>query len=155
MASETATSSRGAGSPPPRWMIRGMTTLHLALHRLSGGRWFNSLGGDEVCFVEMTGAKSGRALAIPLVYIPHQDGVLLVASQGGNPKKPAWYFNLVKHPDVTVTRNGQAQRMRARLARSEERPELWPVCETAYAPFAQYRKRTPREIPIFVCEPTP
>ena len=53
------------GRPPPRWVLKAMTRLHVLLHRLSGGG-LNTLGGDEVCFVTMTGAKSGRALTIPL-----------------------------------------------------------------------------------------
>ena len=66
------------GKPPPRWVLKTMTRLHVFLHRLSGGG-LNRLGGDEVCFVTMTGAKSGRTLTIPLMYVPHAGGVLLVA----------------------------------------------------------------------------
>ena len=90
---------------------------------------FNTLGGDEVCFVTMTGARSGRILTVPLMYIPYEDGLLLVASQGGAPKNPAWYFNLVKHPDIEVNHRGRRMRLRARLATADEKPELWPVCD--------------------------
>ena len=60
----------GSGRPPPRWILKTMTRVHVFLHRLSGGRLFNKLAGDEVCFVTMTGAKSGRRLTIPLMYVP-------------------------------------------------------------------------------------
>lgn len=143
------------GSPPPRWLIKAMTRAHVFLHRLSGGRLFNRLAGDEVCFVSMTGAKSGRRLTIPLMYVPHGEGVLLVASQGGAPKNPVWYANLVKHPEIEVTHRGRRMQLRARLATPEEKPALWPICDRHYAPYAQYRKRTTRDIPIFVCEPIP
>ncbi len=123
------------------------------LHRLSGGRRFNTLQGDEVCFVTMTGAKSGRMLTFPLMYVPYQEGLLLVASQGGAPKNPVWYRNLVKNPDIEVDHRGRKMKLRARLATDEERPALWPICDEHYAPYADYRKRTTREIPIFVCEP--
>lgn len=142
-----------ASTPPPRWVLKAMTRVHVMLHRLSGGRRFNSIGGDDVCFVTMKGAKSGRTLTIPLMYVPHRDGVLLVASQGGAPKNPAWYFNLVKYPDIEVSQRGRHMQLRARLATSDEKPDLWPVCDQHYAPYADYRARTSRDIPIFVCEP--
>jgi deazaflavin-dependent oxidoreductase (nitroreductase family) len=144
----------GSGKPPPRWVLKTMTRAHVFLHRLTGGRLFNKLGSDEVCFVTMTGAKSGRTLTVPLMYVPHEEGVLLVASQGGAPKNPVWYRNLVKHPDIEVNHRGRRMKLRARLATSEEKPALWPTCDLHYAPYAEYRKRTTRDIPIFVCEPT-
>jgi deazaflavin-dependent oxidoreductase (nitroreductase family) len=130
-----------------------MTRAHVLLHRLTGGRAFNKLGKDEVCFVTMTGAKSGRTITIPLMYVPYDSGVLLVASQGGAPKNPVWYGNLVKHPDIRVTHRGREMKLRARLALSEEKPQLWPLCDEHYAPYAEYRARTDRDIPIFVCAP--
>lgn len=153
MTKESASTSAGRGAPPPRWLLKAFTRAHVLLHRLSGGRLFNQLGGEEVCFVSMTGARSGRRLTIPLMYVPHGDGVLLVASQGGAPRNPVWYHNLVKHPDIEVTHRGRRLRLRARLATPEEKPELWPVCDRHYAPYAEYRERTTRDIPIFVCEP--
>jgi deazaflavin-dependent oxidoreductase (nitroreductase family) len=155
MTTESTATSTGAGALPPRWLLKGVTRLHVLLHRLTGGRLLNSFGGDDVCFVTMKGAKSGRSLTIPLMYVPHQDGVLLVASQGGAPRNPAWYHNLVKHPDIAVNHRGRRMQLRARLAKSEEKPNLWPVCDQHYAPYADYRKRTTRDIPIFVCEPAP
>ena len=149
-----STESTFPGKPPPRWLIKIMTRAHVFLHRLTGGG-LNKLGGDDVCFVTMTGAKSGRVLTIPLMYVPHRGGVLLVASQGGAPKNPVWYHNLVKHPDIEVSHRGSRMKLRARLALPEEKPELWPICDEHYAPYADYRKRTTRDIPIFVCEPSP
>jgi deazaflavin-dependent oxidoreductase (nitroreductase family) len=143
----------GAGKPPPRWILKAVTRTHVFLHRLTAGRWFNQLGGDEVCFVTMTGAKSGRRITIPLMYVPHGEGVLLVASQGGAPSNPVWYHNLVKYPDIEVNHRGRRMQLRARLARPDEKPSLWPTCDRHYAPYAEYRKRTTRDIPIFVCEP--
>jgi F420H(2)-dependent quinone reductase len=153
MATESVTPSQGAGSPPPRWAVKAITRAHVFLHRLTGGRYFNSLGGDEVCFVTMKGAKSGRMLTIPLMYVPHGDGVLLVASLGGAPNNPVWYHNLVAHPDIEVSHRGRRMKLRARLASPEEKPQLWPICDRHYEPYADYRKRTTRDIPIFVCEP--
>ena len=104
--------------------------------------------------VRMTGARSGRSLTFPLMYVPYRDGLLLVASQGGAPKHPSWYHNLVKHSDIVVNYRGRRMELRARLAEPDEKAELWPICDAHYAPYAQYRERTTRDIPIFVCEPT-
>jgi deazaflavin-dependent oxidoreductase (nitroreductase family) len=145
--------AKDPGRTPPLWLVRGFTRLHVLIHRLSGGRLGNEVGGDAVCFVTMTGAKSGRKRTIPLMYVPHGDAVLLVASQGGAPRHPAWYHNLKAHPDIEIEQGGHRRRMRARLAGPEEKAELWPVCDAHYAPYADYRRRTDREIPIFVCEP--
>ncbi len=150
MTTETAQTS-GSGKVPPRWAMKVMTRIHVILHRLSGGKLFNSLSGDDVCFVTMTGAKSGRQITIPLMYVPHGEGVLLVASQGGAPRNPVWYKNLVAHPEISVSHRGRRMKLEARLASAEEKPGLWPICDANYAPYADYRKRTDRDIPVFVC----
>jgi deazaflavin-dependent oxidoreductase (nitroreductase family) len=72
---------------------------------------------------------------------------------GGAPTHRAWYHNLVKHPEIAVTHRGRRMNLRARVARPDEKPELWPICDRHYAPYADYRRRTIRDIPIFVCEP--
>ena len=155
MTTKSAVPSSGAGAPPPRWVVKSIARLHVFLNRLTGGRFFNSIAGDDVCFVTMKGAKSGRMVTLPLMYVPYGEGVLLVASLGGAPKNPIWYNNLVKHPEITVRHRGRRMSLRARLATPEEKPGLWPICDQHYAPYADYRKRTTRDIPIFVCEPAP
>ncbi len=146
------TDTTNTGKPAPHWILKAMTRTHIFLHRLSGGRVFNTLGVDEVCFVTMTGARSGRRLTIPLMYVPYREGVLLVASQTGRPTNPVWYHNLVKHPDIEVVHRRRKMQLSARLAEPDEKPELWPLCDQHYAPFADYRQRTERDIPIFICE---
>ena len=156
MASETPSEANAAqdkGGLPPRWVLKTVTRMHVALPRLSGGRFFNTLTGDDVCFVTMTGAKSGRRLTVPLMYVPHSGGVLLVASQGGAPKNPVWYNNLIQHPDIEVNHRGRPMTLKARLANGEEKTALWPLCDQHYAPYADYRARTTRDIPLFICEP--
>ncbi len=147
----TSQTPSDVGKVPPRWLMKTATRVHVLLHRLSGR--LNTLGGDEVCFVSMTRAKSGRRLTIPLMYVPHSQGVLLVASQGGAPRNPAWYHNLVRHPEIEVEHRGRRIQLRARLAESAEKDALWETCDRHYAPYAEYRQRTTRDIPIFVCEP--
>jgi len=90
---------------------------------------------------------------MPLMYVPYKGGVLLVASLGGAPRNPAWFHNIAKHPDITVVHRGKAISLKARLATADEKPMLWPICDSHYAPYADYRARTDRDIPIFICEP--
>ena len=155
MTAEPASASSGGGAQFPHWIIKAFARSQVFLNRLSGGRLFNSFGGREICFVTMKRAKSGRTLTLPLMYVPYRDGVLLVASLGGAPSNPVWYHNLVKHPEIVVRHRGSSMNLRARLAAPKEKPELWQVYDQYYPAYADYRKRTTRDIPIFVCEPLP
>ena len=142
-----------SGKAPPRWVMKTVTHVHGLINQWSGARLGNTIGGDEVCFVTMKGARTGRSRVIPLMYVPHGNDVLLVASLGGAPRNPTWFYNVVANPDVTVRHRGVSRPYQARLASAEEKADLWPVCDAHYAPYADYRKRTARDIPIFVCEP--
>ena len=136
-----------------RWQLKLFTRLHVLLHRLSFGRAFNSLNGDDVCFVTMKGARTARTITLPMMYVPYRDGALLVASLRVAPRHPAWYFSLVKPPDIKVSHRGRHLTLHARVATADEKPDLWSVCDQHYAAYADLRARTSRDIPIFVCEP--
>ena len=79
--------------------------------------------------------------------------LVLVASRGGDDRQPGWYLNLVARPEVEVTRRGARTAMVARTATPEERAELWPRVVAAYAGYAEYQRRTAREIPLVICTP--
>ncbi|MGD8417092.1 MAG: nitroreductase family deazaflavin-dependent oxidoreductase [Pseudomonadales bacterium] len=149
----SAESEGDGGGPPPRWVLKAFTRLHVFLYRLSGGRLMTTLGGDPICLVTMTGAKSGRRRTLPLMYVPDGDSVVLVASQGGAPRNPSWYHNLIAHPEITVEVDGEVRRLRARRVSAEEKRKLWPLCVAHYAPYESYQQRTDRDIPVFRCEP--
>ena len=138
--------------PPPRWFLKAYTRINVLLYRLSGGRLMNTLAGMPIVLIKMTRAKSSASTTIPLMYVPHKDGVVLVASQGGAPKNPGWYYSLTKNPEVEVTQGGKTQKLRARRVSDEEKAELWPTCVKHYPPFQQYQNRTERNIPVFLCE---
>jgi deazaflavin-dependent oxidoreductase (nitroreductase family) len=141
------------GKPPPLWLLKFFTRINVLVYQLSNGKLMNRLGGDPICLITMTGAKTGRKRTIPLMYVPHGDTFLLVASQGGMPKHPVWYHNLVAHPEVTIDHDGKQHQLIARLVEGEEKEVLWPVCVEHYSDYALYKQRTTREIPIFICEP--
>jgi deazaflavin-dependent oxidoreductase (nitroreductase family) len=139
-------------APPPRWVLKLFTKVNVIVYKLSAGRWMNKLAGMPILLVEMKGARSGKNRTIPLMYVPHGDGFLLVASQGGAPKHPVWYHNLVAYPDVRITFGGQTKPMKARRVSDEEKAQLWPVCCEYYPPYQDYQDRTGRNIPVFLCE---
>lgn len=112
----------------------------------------NTLSGMPIVLVTMTGAKSERTITIPLMYVPHDKGFILVASQGGAPKHPAWYYNLVKHPSIEITHEGVTRELTARRVAEDEKATLWPTCVEYYPPYEQYQRRTERLIPVFLCE---
>lgn len=137
--------------PLAHWMSR----CHIAMYRLSGATLGTRFGGGDVCVVHMTGAKSGRAIELPLMYVPHGDGVILVASFAGGPQHPAWYYNLVAHPKIEVEWRGQRKALVARRASPGEKAQVWPLCCAHYRDFDLYQRRTNRDIPVFICEPEP
>ena len=109
------------GKPPPRWPLKTFTRINVLVYKLSGGRLMNKLAGMPVVLVTMKGAKSGRTISIPLMYVPHEKGFILVASQGGAPKHPAWYHNLVKNPKIEITHEGRTQKPTARRVDEDEK----------------------------------
>lgn len=141
----------GAGGPPPRWVMKLFTRLNVIVYKLSGGRLMNKLAGMPIVLVEMKGARSGKVRTIPLMYVPHDQGFVLVASQGGAPRHPVWYHNLVAHPEVRITYEGKTTDMVARRAGAEEKAQLWPTCVEYYPPYQDYQNLTKRDIPLFVC----
>lgn len=132
-------------TPFSRWNAR----RYLRTNGTSMGR-FN---GRDICVARMTGAKTGRRRDVPLMYVPYNEGVLLVASLGGAPEHPTWYHNLVKNPEVDVQVMGETLELRARIASPQEKAELWPVCVEHYPDYALYQARTERDIPVFICTP--
>ena len=136
-----------------RQFIRPFSALNRAVYRLSGGRLMNSFQGRPIMLVTMKGAKSGKPRTVPLMYVPYQNGVIVVGSQGGAPKSPVWVKNLQSNPDVTVQAMGKTMKLRARQVDDAEKARLWPICVQHYREFDDYQKRTDRNIPVFVCEP--
>jgi F420H(2)-dependent quinone reductase len=136
-----------------KWIVRFFTWLNVALYRASGGRLMNRMEGGPVCLVTMTGRKSGKRKTIALMYTADEDKVLLVASLGGAPRHPAWYYNLKAQPEIEIQLGAVQRKMLAHEASSDERRVLWPKVVACYGSFADYQQKTTREIPIFVCSP--
>lgn len=140
-------------SPVTKSIVKGLSKFNAWVFKKSNGRFLGKLKGQEICVVTMKGAKSGKMLDFPLMYVPYQDGVILVASFGGAPKHPVWYYNLVANPNIEVRAKGKLMNLVARRASSEEKAKLWPICCEYYADYENYQQRTPRDIPVFECLP--
>lgn len=136
-----------------RKVTQFLTWLNVLLYRLSGGRFANTVNGCPVCLLTMTGRRSGRKKTVALMYVPHGDEVLLVASLGGGPKHPQWYYNLVSQPKIEVQIGSRKSAMTAHLSADDEREKLWPIAVAHYRPYRDYQARTQRQIPVFRCLP--
>jgi deazaflavin-dependent oxidoreductase (nitroreductase family) len=127
---------------------------HTAVYRATGGRIGHRVpGAPPMLLLDHVGAKSGAKRTSPLVYVRDGDNVVLVASKGGYPKNPGWFYNLKANPDTEVQVGSQHRLVHARIANPEERKRLWPMALKAYGGYADYQKRTEREIPLVILEP--
>lgn len=132
-----------------------MNRTHRVLIAVSGGRAGRSFSGMPVVELTTIGRKSGQPRSCMLTS-PYQEGdrTYIVASRGGDDHNPAWFLNLADNPDVTVSIQGAAaQKMRAQVADPDERARVWPLITSKHTNYANYQKKTQREIPLVVLTP--
>lgn len=120
----------------------------------SNGR-LSTVPTHPIGIVTMTGAKSGLPRQTPLVCISDGDDWILVASNGGNKKNPAWYYNLKANPEVTLQIKGKTGTYLAREVLGEERAACWQKATNIYGGYNAYSERSGREIPVFVLSAKP
>ena len=119
----------------------------------SGGKEANTLRdtGLPVVVVTMVGNKSGKVRKVALMRVEHDGAYALVASLGGAPKHPVWYYNLKANPDdVTIQDGAEPFPVRVREVTGDERAAWWERAVAAYPPYAEYQARTERTIPVFI-----
>ena len=100
-----------------------------------------------------TGRRSGKSIVMPLIYGESDGSYVVVASKGGAPKHPGWYFNLAAQPEVEVQVAARRFQAKARTATGDERATLWKKMQAIYPPYDEYQAKTDREIPVVVLEP--
>jgi deazaflavin-dependent oxidoreductase (nitroreductase family) len=140
-------------SRPGIWFGRYILPyLDRPLLYLSRGRYSMSYG-QPILLLATTGAKSGRRRTTPLLY--HQDGerIIVIASNGGRPRHPGWYYNLRATPRATVYAQGRVATYVAHEAQGEERARLWRAAVAFYAGYVLYETRATRPIPVMVLTP--
>jgi deazaflavin-dependent oxidoreductase (nitroreductase family) len=123
------------------------------LYERTGGREGNTLrdSGLPVIILTTRGNKTGKIRKSPLMRVEHEGEYALVASVGGAPKHPVWYFNLKANPgEVTVQDGPEPFAVDVREVQGDEKAQWWERAVAAFPPYAHYQKRTERSIPVFV-----
>jgi F420H(2)-dependent quinone reductase len=131
-------------------LMGGHAKVYRATHGLVGYRF---PGAPPVLLLDHVGAKSGVRRTTPLVFARDGANVILIASKGGYPKHPAWYHNLMAHPDVSIQIGSKRTDVHAREATPDEYDRLWGLAVRVYGGYEDYRRRTDRKIPLVVLEP--
>jgi len=99
-----------------------------------------------------TGAQSGKKRYVPLMRVEENGRYAMIASKGGDPKHPSWYFNVLANYAVTVQDGEKVVTGTAREVEGAEREHWWELAVAAYPPYAEYQTKTTRQIPVFVVE---
>jgi F420H(2)-dependent quinone reductase len=137
----------------PVGVLKLIGKLNVPLYRTSHGRLMGTYGRAPVLLLTTTGRRSGQRRTAPVVYLADDRGLVVIGSNAGNERAPAWSLNLKADPDCDVQVRGERRPVRARIAEGEERAALWQGMNEQYAGFDDYEKRTSRDIAVFVLEP--
>jgi deazaflavin-dependent oxidoreductase (nitroreductase family) len=137
--------------PSPQAWVRDQVELYEG----SGGTQGTTLRDTALPVVIITnrGARSGKVRKTPVMRVEHDGRYAAVASRGGAPTHPLWYYNLRADPKVVVQDGQTKQDMVAREISGDEREQWWERAVAAYPPYAEYQQKTSRVIPVFVLEP--
>jgi len=131
----------------------GWVRNQVEAYERSGGREANTLRdtGIPIIVVTMRGSKSGNVRKIALMRVEHDGEYALVASYGGAPSHPVWYYNLAAHPDEVMIQDGpEPFPVSVREVSGDERAAWWDRAVAVFPPYAQYQQKTERQIPVFV-----
>jgi deazaflavin-dependent oxidoreductase (nitroreductase family) len=136
---------------------RRATKIHVGLYRKTGGRVGGALPGwphAKVVLIDHMGAKSGTKRTSPVMYHEYGDAIVVAGSKGGQPTHPAWFHNLMAHPDTTIQIGPDIRKVHARQATGEERERLWRDLVEMFPGYDFYaRNAKGRTIPIVILDP--
>ena len=125
------------------------------LYESSGGADGTTMQGLPVVIVTNRGNKTGAARKTPLMRVVDGTSYVLVASRGGAPTHPVWYYNLKADPNVEIRDGAEVSSMRVREVQDPaEKQRLWDIAVEAYPPFRDYQEKADRVIPVFIAETT-
>jgi deazaflavin-dependent oxidoreductase (nitroreductase family) len=120
------------------------------------GRVSSGIGtkyGKNIVLLTTTGAKTGEQRTAPVLHTPRGEEIILIASNAGEPKNPAWYHNLKKTPRCEVEKRGVRRAYEARELEGAERDEIFRAAVENYPGYAEYEKRAGRRIPVLKLSP--
>jgi deazaflavin-dependent oxidoreductase (nitroreductase family) len=132
---------------PVKWVAD-----HIQRYVTSGGQDGHRWSGMDTLLLTTRGRKTGMLRRTALIYGQDNDRYIVVASNGGKPKDPAWCLNLRENPEVHLQVGPETIAARARLATAEERPHLWALMTSIFPMYENFRKKTSREIPVVLLE---
>jgi len=130
-------------------------TKIIAEFRANDGKVGGPFEGAPLLLLHTRGARTGQERVNPVMYLPDGDNLVVFASKAGADSNPAWYHNLRANPDVTVEVGTRSRRVVARVAGGDERHRLWEAQKRHWPGFADYERKTDRQIPVVVLEPAP
>lgn len=133
--------------------LRWTGKLNIPLYRVSGGRILGRVNKAPVLLLTTTGRKSGKQRTAPVVYLADGENLVVIGSNAGHGRTPAWSLNLEADPEAEVEVGRERREVRARVAEGEERADLWRRHNEQYSGFDEYEARTDRDIALFVLEP--
>jgi F420H(2)-dependent quinone reductase len=133
--------------------LRAVGKLNVPVYRLTRGRVGGKVGKGPVLLLTTTGRKSGEPRTAPVLYLAHGSDYVVINTNAGNTKVPAWSLNLRADPEAEVEVKGKRTRVRARLAEGDERTNLWRRHMEQYSGWEYYESKLDREIGVFVLEP--
>jgi deazaflavin-dependent oxidoreductase (nitroreductase family) len=109
--------------------------------------------GYPIVVITSVGAKSGALRKNPVMRVERDGRYVAVASKGGAPDQPEWYYNFVAHPEVDLQDGAEKKTYRARVLEGDERAEWWQYAVDTWPTYASYQEKTERQIPVFLLEP--
>jgi F420H(2)-dependent quinone reductase len=136
-----------------KFILKMMVPTMVLLYRVTGGGFGGRVQSLPVLLLTTTGRKSGKPRTVPLGFLRDGSAYVIIASYGGLPRNPAWYLNLNSQPEATIQVKRQKLRVKAETASPEKRRELWARLIEAAPGYANYEKRTTREIPVVILRP--
>jgi F420H(2)-dependent quinone reductase len=139
--------SLGAGG------LRLVGKLNAPVYRLTGGRVGGKLGKAPILLLTTTGRKSGQPRTAPVLYLADEDRFVVINTNAGNDKTPAWSLNLRANPEAEVEIGRKRIPVRSRLAEGDERADLWRRHMQQYEGWDFYESQLDREVGVFVLEP--
>ncbi|MGE5223019.1 MAG: nitroreductase family deazaflavin-dependent oxidoreductase [Omnitrophica WOR_2 bacterium] len=134
-------------------LLKLFMAFHVWIYRLSGGRLGGNMRGFKILLLTTIGRKSGKAYTTPLGWFENEDGYVIVASNGGQPANPAWYNNLKSNPQVSVQVFDRIVPATAEVLSGEARTQAWRQVIAKAPAYANYEKKTTREIPLILLHP--
>ena len=133
--------------------LRWAGKMNIPLYRASGGRLMGKIGRAPVLLLTTTGRKSGQPRTAPVVYLADEGRFVVINTNAGNGRIPAWSLNLRANPEAEIEVGRKKLGVRARVAEGEERADLWRKHNVQYAGFDEYADKLDRDISVIVLEP--